>query len=82
MVLLGMGLFTCWCRVLALPFFFWGNPVQCVCVRSGLLWLCHLAFTYPYFQGAVWDAWNAKVAQDLSQRQGFREGSGGGSSLT
>ena len=43
-------------------------------VRPGLPHLCQLASPYQFFKSAVWDAWCAKVACDLSARQGFRGG--------
>ena len=37
--------------------------------------LCHLASPFTYFKSTVQDTWSAKVARDLSARQGFLSGS-------
>ena len=50
------------------------DPAQCVLVRPGLPQFCHLASPCQFVKSAVWDAWSAKAAQDLSRRQGFRGG--------
>ena len=53
--------------------FSWDSDL-CVWLRPGLPALCQVSNPFQFFCRAVWDAWRATVAGDLSSRAGFRGG--------
>ena len=55
--------------------FFWDSE-QAGWIRPGLPPLRMMAGPIQHFRGAIWQAWQSKVATDLCKRKGFREGFG------
>ena len=53
--------------------FFWDSE-QAGWIRPGLPPLRMMTGTIQHFRSAIWQAWQSKVAADLSRRKGFRCG--------
>ena len=53
--------------------FFWDSE-QAGWIRPGLPPLRMMTGPFQHFRSAIWQAWQSKVAADLSKRKGFRVG--------